>query len=388
VDELFDCMGVESSSAPFGYGLHDKRYPMLKDVLDTRPGELQGWELFLPAWEQRLATCGTSRAALLRLEAVNYLQGISGVARLAREWASDQACGYLYWLERLEENESWEEMRDAAFEALTTLPQGRFREQAAGCLTKAASELGDAKTVLQGKRECFLSAPNESNLISLLDESERQGARLQELEAILAQPGVFRDDQVSQRSLRIKILLMAGKLDEAFREGEDAPGLGWSHGKAAVLFASVLALATDHRPEATCIHNLLKECSSDRPFSPWEARSSEVQEGMAMHREILAGVKSIQPTPEDLETYLAWAERVGRERIEAIVSNQHRGAYNRAAQVLTALAECRAARDDKAKAESLVKEYIRVKFPRHTAFRSEVKRAVGESALLRGMRIA
>jgi hypothetical protein len=44
---------------------------------------------FLPVWKKVLDNSGTKgRAAVLLLEAVNRLEGIKGVSRLARKWKS------------------------------------------------------------------------------------------------------------------------------------------------------------------------------------------------------------------------------------------------------------------------------------------------------------
>lgn len=81
-------------------------------------------------------------------------------------------------------------------------------------------------------------------------------------------------------------------------------------------------------------------------------------------------------------------EGIGCARIEAIVSSQSRGAYGRAATILGALAECRLLMRSANEATSLVRELVQVKFPRHNAFRKEVKRVLENAPLLRDLRLS
>ncbi len=43
----------------------------------------------------------TNRADVLLMETVNWLEGIEGIARLARDWKSTQPRGYLFWIQCL-----------------------------------------------------------------------------------------------------------------------------------------------------------------------------------------------------------------------------------------------------------------------------------------------
>jgi hypothetical protein len=85
------------------------------------------------------------------------------------------------------------------------------------------------------------------------------------------------------------------------------------------------------------------------------------------------------------DEYIAWAERIGKSRINHIVSNKHRNAYARAAQVLGSLAETYKvmARDDKV--NRLLHHFYNEKYNRFSAFRREVKTVVRASDLLKNL---
>jgi outer membrane biogenesis lipoprotein LolB len=72
---------------------------------------------------------------------------------------------------------------------------------------------------------------------------------------------------------------------------------------------------------------------------------------------------------------LAWCLDIAQRWINAIVSNQHRGSYDRAAVLLAACAETLQLRGNDREAHALLDE-VRQRFPRHRAFQTEVKAAV------------
>ena len=385
VQSLLESINIDAGANAYRMDLSSEPYPMLQDVIDAKPGELADCNTFLPTWEKRLARCGGDRAAVLRLEAMEKVEGIEGISKLAREWKSDQPRGFLFWIQCLEKKKDWRGMLDACREALDALPGGHFREQAAEYLTTAASQLGEKKYVLHGKRERFLSLPGESNLLEMLGEAARQNVRLQELDAVIASMD-DRDDGHPHGDLRVKMLLMAGKLHEAFGEVHGAKSLGWSNGKAGVVFASILCVLTENSSKAVVTKALLKEYAERRDFYSYEDDGGKTKTG-SVYKEVLTGLESVKFDEPEARKYGAWVDRIGRDRIDGIVSGQHRGAYDRAARVLAGLAEYYILANEKDKARSLLHEFLFVKFPRHNAFRREVKSVASGSALIQELRV-
>jgi len=384
VADFLQSMSVDARINTQRLDLTSEHFPMLQDVVDAAPSDLPGWETFLPAWEKQLACQDGPRAAVLRMEAVRHLEGVSGLSRLAREWKLDQPRGYLLWIQCLEEDGDWQGMRDASLEALKELPPDGFREQVAGYLTKAAVELGDTKAVLMGKREKFLSFPNEGNLTGFLDEADKQGSRSHELKAVLAFRELIEGGDRRRKNLYLKMLLIAGNLDDAFSLAKDEASLGWSLGTAGVLFSAVLSVLTANSEKAVLVKGLLKEYAA-RSYSFFE--DSVGEDGDRICNEILKGLTAVNLTPQDIRKYGEWVDMTGRNRVEEIVSNKHRGAYDRAARALGALAEYYVLSSGKDRAKLLLNEFVKVKFSRHSAFRSEVKAFVGEAPLLRDLKV-
>ena len=67
-------------------------------------------------------------------------------------------------------------------------------------------------------------------------------------------------------------------------------------------------------------------------------------------------------------------------RVDAIVSNQHRGSYHKAAGLMVAMAETLANREERQDGMDFIDKY-KNKYPRHTAFKSEFTQAVQTSGL-------
>jgi hypothetical protein len=136
-------------------------------------------------------------------------------------------------------------------------------------------------------------------------------------------------------------------------------------------------------PKAVVIGALLKEYAKE----PHSNFCGETEEQEGIYCEMAKGLARLRLTTSDRQRYLQWADRIARDGVQKIVSNQHRGAYNRAARVLGALAECYLVLGEKERAVSLVNEFVHAKFKRHHAFRSEVKHVVAGSVLLKDLRM-
>jgi predicted ATP-grasp superfamily ATP-dependent carboligase len=159
--------------------------------------------------------------------------------------------------------------------------------------------------------------------------------------------------------------------------------VGWSyHSNAGVVFGSALSVLAGHSEKAVTIKTLLKGYANQRSVYS-ERFSVDDEMGTSFYEEIISGLKQKKFTKAKRTEYLAWAEKIGKSRIEHIVSNKHRRAYERAAQVLGSLAEAYATMGQKNKAVKILHKYYSEKYSRFSAFRREVKAVVKDSDLLR-----
>lgn len=374
-------IGVFSTSNENDYA---EDYPLLQDVIEASPDEMEDLASFLPVWKKVLGKSGTKgRPAVLLLEAVNRLEGINGVSRLARKWKNSQPQGYIFWLNILKQENDSQGIVTVSIEGLKALKEGKFRERVAEFLIDAAEKLNDPKHLLLGKRERLFSHRSDQNLLDLMDEAIKQQVREKELDTVIQffKTRKLMDD--SEKNLYVKTLLMSGKLNNAFSMVKKEKSVGWSyHSNAGVVFGSALSVLAGYSEKADTIKSLLKSYANKE--SIYSGRIS-IDDGMgtSFYGEIIKGLRQKKVTKSQATQYLSWAEKIGKGRIDHIVSNKHRRAYQRAAQVLGSLAETYSAMGQKSKADKILHTYYSEKYKRFRAFRREVEVVVMGSNLLR-----
>lgn len=382
LDEFVAAMELDRID-PYNKDEYDEQYPMLQDVIDAGPGEMHDLESFLPAWKEVLTDKGLKcRPAVLLLETVHRMEGIGGVSRLARKWKNTQPQGYLFWLDILEKKKDQKGIIAVSMEGLRRLTEGKFRERVSQYMIDAAKELNDAKNVLLGKRERFNSYMSDQNLLDLVAEATRQNARDKEIDAVIES---FKGRKLldEERDLCVKALLLSGKLETAVSMAKNEKAVGWSgRSSAGVVFGAVLSVLAGHSEKATTIKTVLRGYANNvsvysQRFSVDEATTT------SFYDEIIKGLKQEKNIEALAAQSLPWAEKIGGKRIDHIVSNKHRGAYERAAQVLSSLAETYMAMGERSKAEKILRKYYYEKYNRFSAFRSEVKAVTRDSDLLR-----
>jgi tetratricopeptide (TPR) repeat protein len=381
LDEFAEAMEIDESVPENEY---NEDYPMMQDVIDARPGEMEDMESFLPAWKRILIERGTKgRPAVLLLETVNRMKGISEVSKLARKWKNHQPQGYLFWLNILKNGNDRQGIITVSREGLEALEYGRFRELVAEFLIDAAEKLNNAKHTLIGKRERFFSHSSDQNLLDLVDEAIKQDLRDQELDTVIDFFKTRKTIDDDKKALYVKTLLMSGKLSNAFAMTKKAKSVGWSHrSNAGIVFGSVLSVLAGHSEKAGTIRTLLKGYANKRSVYSERFSTDDVM-GASFYEEIIKGLRQEKETKSEAAEYLSWAEKIGKSRIEHIVSNKHRGAYDRAAQALGSIAETYAAMGQTRKAVNILHKYYSEKYNRFSAFRREVKSVVMDSVLLK-----
>lgn len=374
IDE--DVLGIEDLSA--------EKYPMMQDVIDARPGEMKDFNAFLLAWEKKLSKPETGdRRAELLLEAVYRIEGIKGVKNLARKWKNKQPRGFVFWLRQLKSENAWDDVIEVGIEALNNTDEGSVRERVAQFVIEAGQALNDAKNVLLGKREKFFSHVCDKNLLVLMDEAVKQGEREKELNNVLDFMQSQKRQAEDKQSLFVKILLMAGRLDDAFEKAQKAKSVGWSYGVAGIVFGSIMSMAADHSKKATVIKRLLEGYASKTyVYSMSFSIEEEPESTITFYDEIVKGMQQDRYSEAQKTKYMKWAKKIGEQRIDHIVSNKHRRAYNRAALVLGSLAEAQVAMGSKNTALTILNKFYKEKYSRFSAFRSEVESVVNSSGLL------
>lgn len=176
----------------------------------------------------------------------------------------------------------------------------------------------------------------------------------------------------------INTLLLSGRYEKVFEMCKGKGPLGWSCSEnPKPLFVTFMMVVLSKEGMHSKI--LYKQWEDAIGNTSYNASKEYIEK----YRKVIDFIKkSIKPTKEREEFYLKfkWCiDEIGH-RVDAIVSNQHRGSYHKAAGLLVAMAEALANREEKQEGMDLIERY-RSKYPRHTAFKSEITQALQASGL-------
>jgi hypothetical protein len=350
--------------------------PSLRDVFDSRAGELAGWNDFLKQFRTNLNAAVSRRGILLHLEAAQQLDGLPGLLKEVRK--KQTPVGYLFWLEQLRANEAWDGMAQAAQEALQAMPHDALRAEAAAQLSLAGGRTGDKSLILLGRREQFFSQPNEEHLAALLREANAQQVSEAELSKALA----YIEAAPKQREpdfsfLKIKIMLLAGKLRESCAAIDQKAAIGWSEEKrtTGAVYVSILLVLSQGHAQAKTIHSLFARYINDR-------YSSNAFLAEAIRQRLL----QLSVSASQKEQWLKFVEKISAARAEQIISSKYRKGYARGAEALGGYMECLILHDQQSKAAEFFDLKRNQQYKRYPAFRQELDEVMSKSPLLTRLR--
>ena len=360
-------------------------YPMLCDVMDARQEKMADLESFYPEWKSLLKEKGLEgRPSSLLLETVHHKEGIKGVEELARAWGSAQPNGYLFWLKLLMAEKQFDKACAIARQAIKLVKKGKKREALSQMLVEASRSAGNDAGILEGKFEKFYSRPNDENMAQAMAEAIELNQRETGLTWILDFYTGRKKMDDNEKNLYMKALLMNGDLKTAVEMVQTSRSLGWSYGlNVSLVFGCVAAAASEFETGAGAIKQVL-----DTSLDNWEdyadkfVVAEENTTPLFFYNEILNGLKAANLSEYHTRQNFKWAQKIGKKRVNDIVFNTHRGAYNRAAMVLGSLAEVFTAKGETQAALDLFHEFCKQKYNRHTAFKREVRSIIDGSRLL------
>jgi hypothetical protein len=371
--------------------------PTLHDVAATRQDGLPELPAFLPGWIDRLLAETTRpspghRNRLLAEAAVLH-RGVDGLADLAHLPGPHAAGLHLAWIDALATADRLEEAADAAREALA-LPSvdTPHRATAADRLAEVTTRLADLAGAVEARRQAWQTEPTRRRLLALVTTAQAAGTRDETLDAeARAATGTDR--------LSCELLLLAGHLDRAVAALAGSDPRGWSsptHPGPVVLPSLWVAATATAPPPADGSHwgQAFAAIDLDRQsLHDWQlddlSEDDQTAHGDAADpgatntplTELLTRAILDRPAgPAERRRWLTTAATTVEERVDAVVCNKHRKAYARVASLAVAHAEALAVAGKASDGHAYLTG-IREKYPRHTAFRSELDTAVSTSTL-------
>jgi hypothetical protein len=371
-------------------------HSMLDDLVQISPRPLPDQEQFLADWIAFLRTQSGSAADAWLREAVRLSQGTPGLETLARTEGQTHPRAYLDWFSALEKEDRHPEVLAAAQEALRVLPAKRpIRAAIADHLCAAAARMNDEETLRIGRWEAFLVNPTLSRLLDLRDvfpagkeQTTLMHRAIQHIQDYRAQPprrpteigwemdgferAVWVDDSVLAHAC-----LLAQEFDAARQIAAGKQVLGWSSSRSAqgLVVAFFLVLLSGRAP-GTLPSNLAQVWQWRLEYStnPWYGAEKDPVR-MRLERAYADLFTTASLSGDRQKSVLSWCLDVAKRRVDAIVGDQHRGSYDKAAVLTVACAETLRLRGDDGAAGLLVEE-IRNRFPRHRNFQAELRAAL------------
>lgn len=371
--------------------------PSLTEILDVSVEPLPGWNQFLEVWIGFLNSKDSRCSQFLLREAILIKDGISGLEALSRSQGLRQPRVFYdivaYYRKKGEEKKALEAARNALF----TLPEGLpVRASIANLMMDPARTLQDEEALSLGAWISFKEKPNTDKLVDLYLQNEGTSSQkimkdaVEVLRKCLSSDhnknrgtwcpdSLWETDDIERAShpSEVELLhayLFAGMQEEALSLTGEEKELGWScqHATQPLFLSACFFLALPIKAVDECPRNIRRfwenAFSGRRRSSCTETSSDTRMEEMKKVYEVLKERTNLKPHPKAID----WCLKIAEKRIFSIVSNQHRGAYGRAA-LLTMV--CSEFLQLTGKEQEAIDFYAKVKgaFPRHSAFQRELR---------------
>ena len=326
-------------------------------------------------------------------EAIWLTHGTAGLEALARGEGKQRPRAYLDWFTALAQEGKHHEILVAAQEALDVLPaELPIHAAIADHLCAAAEKLGEPALLAAGRWEAFTAKPCLARLLDLWDSAGTGDARTvlmrraqQRLQEYLAQPqksnAAWGGDGLESPALPSKAALahaclFAGDLDAARTLAAREQVLGWSSGEnpQGLIVPYLLGLSSG-RSFTALPPNLAQLWQAGLQTSAGYVMSVEQPIVQRLQRIYVTGPVAASWDHNTRETLVAWCLDLARQRVEGIVSNQHRGSYGKAAMLTVACTEALRLHGNASGGNAFL-ETIRTRFPRHSAFQAELRAAI------------
>jgi len=384
----------------------------LRAMLEVDDAELPGWEAFGRDWIACLETMDRSAPVTEWIgEAVRLFRGSEGLEELARSRGRRHPSHFIEWVDALRAEGCTAEAVEAAVLALDTVPDGlAIRASLAERLVVCARKAGKAAEVDRGLREALWAEPTLARLVAFIERGDtfadrqerlaRAAERFAELDRTVDQEAQAYDSEVRKGTMLDRLWpcvhLLAGDYEVLARFARETeprrptrdPGL--ARMATCFLLYACRGSATERLPEnlgqewtnAVQMTNAYWFDGRDPGCGLFEGEEGKDEPGLdvmerftRLVREAVAGA---DVSGSDLRRWFGSAEGAALKRVDTIVSTKERGSYDRAARLLTAVAEVYWTWGEGDEGRRLLDRYWN-KYSRFSAFRRELRAAAGRS---------
>jgi hypothetical protein len=363
--------------------LVDRRKIDLPDVLEITPVSISGRDVLLDELIELLEKQRDDECDAWLRQATRLRSGVEGLKRLARRFGSRRPFAWVDWVAAVAESGDSKQIAEAANEALRSLPDRlSLRARVAEHAYAAALKSKDVEQAVSARWEGYCAAPSTRTLLDLWDAAGDGRCRWMARAAIepLVRPpeaegrshlgrfgnplaGAGPDEwpfepddgkhvfgqstavfyKEATAKLRVVAHLLASDWEGAWKRAKGEKVLGWSSWESSQslvvpVFFARLSGAPD-RPLPPAVDGLWKTAIHGADDSPFESDDDQPESdgriAGRLARAIDNGMKSWALDSATASAVIQLAIR----RVDAIVGEKHRGAYERAAYLTIAATE-------------------------------------------------
>lgn len=361
----------------------------LKEIIAVSTEPLPDFQEFINDWVSLASSKeGVQFDAWLR-EGVKLSAGIAGLEKLARMEGLKRPRAYYDWITALVAENKCMKVITVAEYALSQLPQKLpIRAAIADYLTQAAISINDEKIAAQGRRLSFSAKPTIDKLLGLYKTTEEISRKhlLQDAAQIVKEHleqkyddhHSWEQDEIEyqsyvNQSLLLHVYLLANDIKNAFALAQTGETLGWSSSSNPQPFFVAYTFVSCNKSSDTLPPFLQRFWDSALRSSLYEGWGSKIQETVV---EKLVNIYGQLQNNKDIHEHLSWCINVAEQRINDIVKNGHRKAYEKAAALTVVCTEVFGLIGETKKAVNLYTK-IQKAFPRHSSFQKELKNIFG-----------
>lgn len=361
----------------YSYAWKMDREIKLGDMLSSGPEPLMDTDLFIVNWINYLKGKSDKGISRLLLDAVIYQKGMLGVGELAEEFMNQYPEYYITWFEYLLESEDYDRIIQESNSVLERMNK-RFilRARIAELIYVAAQTMNNTDIA---SRSLYAQGESNPNIVTLLmlyslpnakDLSQNIIKCAEEIKYKSGKPLSLIDERpkriaIDEREFGI-LQFLNGEFKEVYNKClKDKESLGWSSSYKGALVPLYLLMLNADEELSDLQKSVLDQYTYQHTKGMNQVLSQTIEKCFKVWKE------QVHLSDEDYKKYYAWCVEEVDKRVIAIVNNTFRNAYKRAATLVVLLDGI----DKDENRGEFIRKY-QAMFPRHRAFKEEIKRLI------------
>ena len=362
---FFDAVSFVVSHLRFSSEIVDEQGQISLQNLLTILGK--PFYLFLQKWKSYLNQQEDYRIAnRLYAEILVIDQEWGELELLMDKPVEEYGSAWIFSLYSMEKAEQWERLAGCCKVVLPSL-NDHIYIYVATLLSKAGKKLNDTELINEGIVLRFIYSPSKELLGELCYFCKNLIQIRKELKKCMR---AFSEKQFSRENA--VVLLLQGKLEEAYRRCGTMEALGWNSGPYGdVVCAGLVAICGNKIELPSEVLGVLKYyykggCSWSNDIGVESNNYLDKLEEI-----IKLSMGALNLTDSEKKEWLEMFREVTERRIEAVLDGKYRGAYNRVAQLMVAWAQTADRIGMRNEGQGFINETM-CRYRRFSAFRKEV----------------